>query len=69
MRVNFNIYKDNISWDAFIHQLNSDVLLRHVLVKGNVVDRNIDFSYCDETRQGKIINSDNQLIGSFSTSF
>ncbi|MGS0682596.1 hypothetical protein ACVBIL_15710 [Shewanella sp. 125m-7] len=67
MRVNFNIFKDNISWNALIHQLNGDVLLRHVLVKGNVVDRNIDFIYCDETCQGKIINGHNQLIGNFST--
>ncbi|MGL4476071.1 MAG: hypothetical protein ACRCT7_16705 [Shewanella sp.] len=66
MRVSFNIFKNNISWDALIHQLNGDVLLRHVLVKGNVEDRDIDFIYCDETCQGQIINGDNELIGHFS---
>lgn len=68
MTVNFNIFKGKISWNALIHQLNSDILLRHILMKGNLDSRNIDLSYCDETCQGKIINSENQLIGNFSIS-
>ncbi|EDQ02175.1 hypothetical protein KT99_20284 [Shewanella benthica KT99] len=66
MTVNFNIFKNEISWNALIHQLNGDVLLRHILMKGNIDNRNIELSYCDETCQGKIINSENQLIGNFS---
>ncbi|AQS37854.1 hypothetical protein Sps_02702 [Shewanella psychrophila] len=68
MKVNFNIFKNQISWNALIHQLNGDVLLRHILMKGNLDNRNIELSYCDETCQGKIINSENQLIGNFSIS-
>ena len=68
MTVNFNIFKGKISWNALIHQLNSDILLRHILMNGNIDNRNIELSYCDETCQGKIINSENQLIGNFSIS-
>ncbi len=66
MVVNFNILKGNVSWNATVHQLNSDILLRHVLMKGNVANVNIEFSYCEKTCEGDIINEDNQLIGNFS---
>ncbi|MFT5705128.1 MAG: hypothetical protein ACI8SK_001083 [Shewanella sp.] len=69
MKINFNIFKGNISWDALIHQLNGDVLLRHVSMKGNLDSRNVDFAYCDETCQGTIVDNQNQLIGNFSVSF
>ncbi|MDX1304024.1 hypothetical protein [Photobacterium sp.] len=69
MIVNFNILKGNISWDALIHQLNSDVLLRHILMKGNVDNMDIKLSYCEKTCEGNIINNGNQLIGNFSISF
>jgi len=69
MRVNFNIFKGETSWNALIHQLNGDVLLRHVLMNGDVDNMNVNFSYCDETCEGNIINGENQLIGNFSISF
>ena len=69
MIVKFNMLKDEISWNALIHQLNGDVLLRHVLMKGNVDNVDVQFSYCEKTCEGNIINSDNQLIGNFSISF
>lgn len=68
MIVIFNILRGNVSWSALIHQLNGDVLLRHVLMKGNVDDLNVEFSYCEKTCEGNIINSDNQIIGNFSIS-
>ncbi|PMN95275.1 hypothetical protein [Enterovibrio norvegicus] len=69
MIVNFNMLKDSISWNASIHQLNSDVLLRHVLVTGNVSERGIHFSYCEKTCKGNITNSEDQVIGTFTTFF
>ena len=68
MIVSFNILKGEISWNALIHQLNSDVLLKHIRVKGNVDNIDIKLSYCEKTCEGNII-SDNQLIGNFSISF
>ncbi|MDO6498308.1 hypothetical protein [Photobacterium sanguinicancri] len=69
MTVNFNILKGNISWNALIHQLNSDILLRHILMCGNVDTVDLQLSYCEDTGKGKILNNDNQLIGNFSTYF
>lgn len=69
MKVNFTIFKNNVSWDALIHQLNSDVLLRNILMKGELDSFDIDFSYCEETGQGSITNSYNQPIGNFLISF
>ncbi|MGF1692724.1 hypothetical protein [Photobacterium kagoshimensis] len=69
MTVNFNIFNGNISWSALIHQLNSDILLRHILMKGNVGTIDLKLSYCEETGKGNIINKDNQLVGNFSTYF
>ena len=47
MIVKFNMLKDEISWNALIHQLNGDILLRHVLMKGNVDNVDVQFSYCE----------------------
>ncbi|MGF1723363.1 hypothetical protein [Photobacterium nomapromontoriensis] len=69
MVVNFNIFKNAVSWNAIIHQLNGDILLRHVLMKGNVDNLDINFSYCEESGEGKITNSDDTLIGNFLVSF
>lgn len=54
MNVNFNLVKNNHSWNSTIHQLNSDVLTRHVLMKGDVDNVDISFSYCEKTCKGKI---------------
>lgn len=69
MKVSFNILKGDISWQSSIHQLNSDVLLRHVRVNGNVGDPDMEFSYCEKKHQGDILNSASQLIGTFHISF
>ncbi|KLU80639.1 hypothetical protein [Aliivibrio fischeri] len=69
MKVNFTIFKNNMSWDALIHQLNSDVLLRNLLMKGQLDSLDVDFSYCEETGEGSITNSHNQTIGNFIVSF
>ncbi|MFC1233623.1 hypothetical protein [Vibrio sp. F74] len=69
MIVSFTMLKGEISWDAPIHQLNSDILLRHIRLNGNVDSVDIELSYCEQTCEGDITNSDNQLIGNFSISF
>ncbi|UGA56582.1 hypothetical protein [Vibrio sp. VB16] len=69
MIVSFTMLKDEISWDAPIHQLNSDILLRHIRLNGNVDSIDIELSYCEKTCEGDITNSNNQLIGNFSISF
>ncbi|MGF1687114.1 hypothetical protein L4C36_10505 [Photobacterium japonica] len=69
MKVNFNLFKSAISWESHIHQLNSDILLRHVLMYGNVENIHLAFSYCEESREGSIKNRENEIIGNFAISF
>jgi|GEM_PF-1010388 len=65
MTVKFTIYENRVFWTSKIHQLNSDILKRHVLSKGQVLDINIDFSYCENSGTGQIINSEGRQLGTF----
>ncbi|PSW62985.1 hypothetical protein C0W54_05600 [Photobacterium kishitanii] len=65
MLVSFNLFKNKLQWHATLHQLNSDVLLRHVLIQGDVDDINISFSYCEDLEKGMIKNNENESIGYF----
>lgn len=66
MIVKFNIFKNNLVWDASIHQLNRDILLRHVLAQGHLETHQVDFSYCEETCQGYVLDTEQKAIGMFS---
>jgi hypothetical protein len=65
MIVTFNLLEDEITWKSTLHQLNSDILKRHVLFHGSLRDINISFLYCEATFSGKIIDSTNEVMGCF----
>lgn len=69
MRIEFNIFASNKSWSATSHQINSDILIRNVLAKGQVSDINLSFTYDEVEQQGQIINNHNQVIGGFQVTF
>ncbi|QUJ70155.1 hypothetical protein KDD30_18650 (plasmid) [Photobacterium sp. GJ3] len=66
MIVNFTLYQTNVSWSSKIHQLNDDVLMRHVQVKGQMASRDVGFSYCEASQTGEILSADERIIGQFS---
>jgi len=66
MVVHFHIYKDSKRWQAPIHQLNSDVLLKNIRVKGDVGIGEISLSYCEHSKKGNITNHSGTTIGEFS---
>lgn len=66
MIVNFTLLKGTISWNADLHQLNSDNLLRHIFINGQLDDHNVSLSYNEKIAQGNIINIENEVIGHFS---
>ena len=68
MRIEFNIFESNKSWTARTHQINSDILLKNVLVKGQMTDFNVSFTYDEAQHCGQIINGQQQVIGSFEVS-
>ncbi|MDD1781961.1 hypothetical protein LRP49_12350 [Enterovibrio sp. ZSDZ35] len=65
MIINFKIFKNKETWNSTIHQLNSDVLARHILVKGNIDSTDLNFSFCEASGKGRIISNDS-FIGEFS---
>ncbi|WP_407332111.1 hypothetical protein [Enterovibrio sp. 27052020O] len=65
IKIDFHLEKENAFWNAEIHQLNSDVLKRHILPKITSTNRNIDFEYCDKTCLGKIIEPSGNVVGEF----
>lgn len=65
MKVNFHLAKENSQWCADIHQLNSDVLKRHILPRLTATSHFLDFEYCDKTGSGKILGSDGRVVGDF----
>ena len=65
MQVNFNIFKNSLSWVSFIHQLNSDILQRLILLNHGHTGFNLSFDYCEDECQGHIFNEQNEMIGQF----
>ncbi|TKF16504.1 hypothetical protein FCV43_18120 [Vibrio genomosp. F6] len=66
MNILFTIYTNNTSWNATIHQLNSDVLYRHVMHSGNLSNSSIHFTYDEFEKSGKILDQNEHNIGQFS---
>ncbi|WP_028023550.1 hypothetical protein [Enterovibrio calviensis] len=66
IKIDFRLHKENASWQAEIHQLNSDILKRHILPKMTSSHHDIDFEYCDQTGAGKIIAPSGNVMGGFS---
>ncbi|MDN3682199.1 hypothetical protein QWZ04_18000 [Vibrio tapetis subsp. quintayensis] len=65
MTVDFNIRENNVFWTSKMHQLNSDILKRHVLVLGKVSDIDLEFHYCEQSGKGQILNRKGRQLGSF----
>ncbi|MGF1908272.1 hypothetical protein L4C38_02400 [Vibrio kasasachensis] len=69
MRIEFKIFAGNKNWSAISHQINSDILIRNVLAKGQVSDINLSFTYDEIAQHGEIINTQNEVIGDFEVIF
>ncbi|GAB2645321.1 hypothetical protein BIY22_00930 [Vibrio panuliri] len=65
MLITFNIFKNNTTWSANIHQLNSDILQRLVLANSPLSELDLDFSFCEATSMGSITGKDNSQVGEF----
>ncbi|MEJ2765396.1 hypothetical protein VV869_15695 [Photobacterium sp. MCCC 1A19761] len=65
MNICFHLLQNKTSWKAVIHQLNSDNFARHVLHHGGVNGLALNFSYCEQTATGKILDKSTP-IGHFS---
>lgn len=64
-KIHYHLYSRSTSWSASLHQLNSDVLKRHVLPQLNTDDLDLHFSFCEVSESGQFQNSDGVVLGSF----
>ncbi|KQH89534.1 hypothetical protein AMR75_12325 [Vibrio fluvialis] len=64
-KIEFYLNHNELSWSEFIHQLNSDILRRHIFQKLTVFDRNVSFSYCEQSSCGEILNGQGESLGKF----
>ncbi|EIL2910911.1 hypothetical protein LLT35_004487 [Vibrio alginolyticus] len=65
LEIEFNLEQPQTSWNAKIHQLNGDILRRHVLPKLLPHSFMIDFEYCEKTQSGTILCDSGSKLGSF----
>lgn len=65
-KIEFYLNHNELRWSEFIHQVNSDILRRHVFQKLPIFDRNVSFSYYEQSSCGEILNGLGESVGQFS---
>ncbi|EDP59545.1 hypothetical protein [Vibrio sp. AND4] len=65
IEIKFHLNHPDISWNAKIHQLNGDILMRHILPKLQSTRYLINFKYCEKTNSGDILCDAGSKLGSF----
>jgi len=63
--VKYGLYNGGIAWSATIHQLNSDVLKRHILPRLNTSLFDLSFSFYELENSGEIKDSYGKVLGDF----
>ena len=66
MQINFNMFTNSRSWVSVIHQLNSDILKKLVLLNQGHNSFNLSFDYCEDQCKGHIFDEHQTVIGTFS---
>ncbi|PAR31539.1 hypothetical protein CGT99_11250 [Vibrio metoecus] len=66
IKIEFHLLQNNLRWSAHIHQLNSDILQRHILPRINSNHYPIYFIFCEINQTGKILSDMGAEIGEFS---
>ncbi len=65
IEIAFYLEQPKTSWNATIHQLNSDILRRHILPKLQSTNLFIDFQYCEQACEGTILSESGSKLGRF----
>ncbi|MDF2152957.1 hypothetical protein [Vibrio sp. CAU 1672] len=66
IKIKFHLDNNNTTWSAEIHQLNSDILRRHILPKIQTNHHIVHFDYCELMSEGNILSSSGHRLGKFS---
>ncbi|MCK6263862.1 hypothetical protein KP803_11340 [Vibrio sp. ZSDE26] len=64
-KIEINLYNEDLSWVAEIHQLNSDILLRHILPKLQNLSSPINFQFDEVSQIGHVMKVSGAKLGHF----
>lgn len=63
--IEFILENPQTTWNARIHQLNGDILRRHILPKLQSTSIFIEFNYCEKACEGTILSESGSKLGHF----
>ncbi|GAD68425.1 hypothetical protein VPR01S_13_00890 [Vibrio proteolyticus NBRC 13287] len=64
-KIEFYLKENQAHWSAEIHQLNSDILQRHIFPKLLTSQPHLNFQFCEHNQQGVILSASGTTLGSF----
>nr|WP_306439765.1 hypothetical protein [Vibrio japonicus] len=64
-KIEFELENPNIRWSTEIHQLNSDILQRHILPKLHTNQYPLHFHFYEQSQQGDIFAKSGDKLGTF----
>ncbi|EGQ9843276.1 hypothetical protein FYU92_04205 [Vibrio cholerae] len=65
IKIHFHLLKNDLRWSSKIHQLNSDILQRHILPRINSNHYPIYFDFCEIEQSGRILSDSGIELGHF----
>ncbi|PSU10794.1 hypothetical protein C9I92_01290 [Photobacterium ganghwense] len=68
LSIEFYLENERIRWSTKIHQLNSDILRRHILPRIYSSHYNLLFSFSEKDSQGCILSGTGTQLGTFKIS-
>ncbi len=64
-KIMFCLQQEQLNWSAHIHQLNSDILKRHIFPKLYSKQHNLEFTFSESTQMGNILSATGVKLGFF----
>lgn len=64
-QIEFSLENEQITWSASIHQLNSDILRRHIFPKLHSKQYNLEFAFSEPNMMGNILSATGVELGTF----
>lgn len=64
-KIEFYLENEQLTWSARIHQLNSDILRRHIFPKLHSIQLDLDFTFSESNMMGDILSGTGIKLGTF----
>ncbi len=64
-QIEFCLENEQLTWSASIHQLNSDILQRHIFPKLHSKQHNLEFTFSESNMIGSILSTTGVKLGTF----